>query len=113
MEDGRLIPLEDFRVLCRVCPGGSVIVTVKDPGKEQEEVIQVVTKEPGVVVQIEVLSGPREWSPNIKWPDGFVQYAKLNYYSQLQVERKDFQHGEICAMIGFLPDTSPLLVGRV
>lgn len=110
MEDEPLIPLEDFEIMVRVVPGGSVVVTWRNPGKEEER-LQVTTKDPGVVIRLGIRSGPREWSPKskIKWPEGFVQYAKLNYYSQFQVARKDFEHGQVHEVIGFLPDSSPLL----
>jgi hypothetical protein len=106
VEEEALVPGNNFNVLVPVMAGCTALVNLTVLGKELSS-HKLVAKEAGVVGTISVVSGPREWSPKAKWPEGFVEIAKLRTYSESEFEMKEFENGYVYAVIGFIPDSSP------
>lgn len=103
-----LIPGKDFNVLVPIMEGGKAVVNLKLLGEEFEK-HQLTVKEAGVVAQLSVESGPREWAPRMKWPEGFIEIAKLRTYTEDQAKKREFQSGYVYAVVGFIPNSSPFL----
>lgn len=88
-----------FEVIFPVPVGNTALVTLTEPDQTVKKYSHLAT-EPGVVGEILLYEGPREWSPKERqWPDGLVMMTPA-FNPPMGGARR---------IIGFLPDSSKYL----